>query len=761
MKPFALGLRQKIYFSFALSTFFYIAFAAFTYNSLYSVADYFNSIQRIYQTQNNLLMISNEVQRLKRHVGNYTATGEKTSADAVQLGYERVKKLLSDVSDTPDQQLKISLDMLNKHLDNYYVTFLEVQKQLEKNRNFQNTIWRLVHERDGLIEEYKYYSPPGALRDLADKAHISFLEGEKSLSIYFNTSEYQYAEKALRLSNESEQTITTLLSLEKSPMRKGKIYTIRSNHLQLSKVFNLSIQHTQSYLFLLNVVMASESYELLYNTGEIYDSTVSHINQLNAQIHENLLELIKVIVYVGVLIFAVMMFISIVIVRSIVTPLSQLTDTFQKLSQEEEVPTIKIPDMMDEIGKLTRAAASLQEKNIKTAELSNSLRISEKRMRLASEIGQIGIWEYDIADGAMIWDETMLRLYDLPAEKFDGTYSMWTNALHPDDLIKTESILNTAIAEQKMYNAAFRIILHDGTIRYLQAYGFATYDEQSHPIKVVGINYDITDSKQTEEELQKKIDDAIEEKREQETLLIQQSKLASMGEMISAISHQWRQPLNSVGLYVQDFKSAYKYGELDEHYLNDSIERIMQQIRYMSQTIDDFRNFYRIQSDTSEFDIVTSIQSSLNLYQAQLHNHDIEYTFHFDPMHTYIMEGNSNHLQQCFVNIFSNAVDAIKERRHRDTQPFSAKISVRIENIEDSIHIIINDNGIGISAQNAQKVFEPYFTTKQEGSGTGLGLYMSHTILHKYFNGTIMIQPQSEGVSVIITLPSGQGTIDD
>lgn len=757
MKLFPLGLRQKIYFSFALSAFFYIAFATFTYNSLYSVVDYFNSIQRTYQTRNNLLMISNEVQRLKRHVTNYTATGETTSSDAVMLGYDRIKKLLLDVSVTKDPKLKNSLEKLNKHLDNYYVTFLEVQKQLDKNRNFQNEIWTLVNSRDGLIEKYKQFYPQGELRDLAVSSHLSFLEGEKSLSAYFNTSEYQYAEKALRLSNESEKTINKLLSLEKNPERREMIYTINSNHSNLSKVFNLSIQHTQSYLFLLNVVMASESYELLFNTGEVYDSSVSYINQLHSQIHKNILELIKVVVYVGVLIFVIMLFFSIVIVRSIVSPLSQLTDTFQKLSREEEVPTIKLPDMMDDIGKLTRAAAALQEKNIKTEELSNSLQISEKRMRLASEIGQIGIWEYDITDGILIWDETMLGLYAIPIENFDGSYAMWTNALHPDDLAKTESVLNTAIAEKKMYDATFRIRMPDGNIRYIQAYGFATYDEQSNPVKVLGINYDISDSKQTEEELQKKIDAAVEEKRIQEALLIQQSKLASMGEMISAISHQWRQPLNAVGLYVQDLKSAFKYEELTETYLNDSVETIMHQINYMSQTIDDFRNFYRIQSDATEFDIALSIQSTINLYQAQLHNHDIEATFDFDNTQTYSIHGNANHLQQCILNLLSNAVDAIKERQHLSQTPFKAKISVYLENKNDSISITISDNGVGISSKNIEKVFEPYYTTKEEGSGTGLGLYMSHTIIHKYFNGEIVIQPLMEGVSVTITLPAVTG----
>jgi len=241
--------------------------------------------------------------------------------------------------------------------------------------------------------------------------------------------------------------------------------------------------------------------------------------------------------------------------------------------------------------------------------------------------------------------------------------------------------------------------------------------------------------------------------RESERILVHQSRLAAMGEMIGAIAHQWRQPLNAVNAIIQDLKDAYEYGVLDRYYLDRSVTNAMQQIQFMSKTIDDFRNFFRPDKTKKSFDVKQAAGEVLTMVSSQLATHGISYriTCHVHnqtfedftspiiPCGEMTILGYENEMMQVFLNLINNAKDAILECREHGLMGPGVKglITVEFNSLGERVMISVTDNGGGIPAGNLDRIFEPYFSTKEQGQGTGIGLYMSKMIIENNMGGRL------------------------
>ncbi len=247
--------------------------------------------------------------------------------------------------------------------------------------------------------------------------------------------------------------------------------------------------------------------------------------------------------------------------------------------------------------------------------------------------------------------------------------------------------------------------------------------------------------------LQEEVARQIEEIRHKDDILIQQSKHAAMGEMISNIAHQWRQPLNTLGLNIQDILDAYEFKELDQAYLEEITEKSMEVIQHMSKTIDDFRNFFAPQKEKKIFGLVGMMGDVRNLVNAQLKNHNIALTISGDDT---TLLGFSNELMQVVINIINNAKDAIDAYLPKE----GGRIDVILSQEEEAVVIRICDNGGGIDPEIIQKVFDPYFTTKFKSQGTGIGLYMSKTIVEKNMGGSLSVENGDGGACFTIRLPN-------
>ncbi|MDY3199704.1 MAG: transporter substrate-binding domain-containing protein [Arcobacter sp.] len=246
--------------------------------------------------------------------------------------------------------------------------------------------------------------------------------------------------------------------------------------------------------------------------------------------------------------------------------------------------------------------------------------------------------------------------------------------------------------------------------------------------------------------LDTRIKEEINKRKKQEQLLIQQSKLAEMGEMISMIAHQWRQPLSALGTIIQNIHLRYSLDKLDKEYLEN--QRILSNALTdkMSKTIDDFRNFFKPSKEKHYFSIKDVINQTIFLIDDSFKSHSIKIeTKILDDVKIY---GFENELSQVLLNILTNARDAFIENNIEEPL-----IVIKTKLIHTHIQILISDNAGGINKSIFHKIFEPYFTTKDSYNGTGLGLYMSKIIIEQSMLGQLSVKNIDNGVEFCMYIP--------
>ncbi len=241
--------------------------------------------------------------------------------------------------------------------------------------------------------------------------------------------------------------------------------------------------------------------------------------------------------------------------------------------------------------------------------------------------------------------------------------------------------------------------------------------------------------------LQVRVDEEIDKSLKKDKFLQEQTKLAAMGEMVGAIAHQWRQPLNSLNINIQNLDDDYEDGLINKEFIDNFIVKQSRTIKFMSKTIDDFRNFFRIDKIKEDFSIKDAIQATISIQDSQLTHNNINIILSGND---FIIEGLRSEFQQVILNIITNAKDELVKKKIPN-----AHIYVDIENFS----IKIRDNALGIDEEIISRIFEPYFTTKEQGTGTGLGLYMSKMIIEKNMEGELVVENVKGGAEFTITLP--------
>ncbi|MBW4055423.1 MAG: PAS domain-containing protein [Proteobacteria bacterium] len=269
------------------------------------------------------------------------------------------------------------------------------------------------------------------------------------------------------------------------------------------------------------------------------------------------------------------------------------------------------------------------------------------------------------------------------------------------------------------------------------------FNSEGQLITCIHIARDITEKKRQEgllaiqqkqleeinSNLETRINDAVTELRKKDDILIQQSRLTAMGEMISAIAHQWRQPLNNIGLIVQSLQLAFKANDLTVQELNEDVADTMNILRQISETIDDFSNFFSYEEESSPFVVNDLVSRALSFVESALKKRGIR--VELDVQDDITATGYPNEYVQALLNIILNARDVLLNNR---TSPL---ITIRIFEENGRAIVTVRDNGGGISEANLPKIFDPYFTTKNQSTGAGIGLYMAKMVFEKKMHGSL------------------------
>lgn len=238
--------------------------------------------------------------------------------------------------------------------------------------------------------------------------------------------------------------------------------------------------------------------------------------------------------------------------------------------------------------------------------------------------------------------------------------------------------------------------------------------------------------------LEFKIQEEINKRLEQEQILIQQSKLASMGEMIGNIAHQWRQPLAQISAIHMNMKVTYDFNKFTKEYMENKIKEANKLTSYMSQTISDFQNFFKPQGEKEIFSIEKACRDAYFILESSLKAHGIEVVFHITQ--DVQINGYKNEYSQVILNLLSNAKDILIERQIKNP-----KIDIEIKDGNHYALVKIKDNAGGVDSAIIDKIFEPYFTTRHQTQGTGIGLYMSKNIIERNMHGYINVANIEDG----------------
>jgi two-component system, sporulation sensor kinase C len=269
-------------------------------------------------------------------------------------------------------------------------------------------------------------------------------------------------------------------------------------------------------------------------------------------------------------------------------------------------------------------------------------------------------------------------------------------------------------------NYVEKVTIKNNIIKIVNTSKVPLLDFEGNVIGILAITQDITEHTENLNLL-----------KEQEQLLIQQSRLASMGEMIANIAHQWRQPLSIISTLATGIKLERELGISKDENVNESLEMINQNTQYLSKTIDDFKNFFKKSNHTNTVYTNDLLTKTLKLISSRLKDNNIEIILNNDnaKINTY-----ENELIQIYINILNNAIDAFAD------VDYNKYIFIETKEVNNRLIIEIKDNAGGIANNVIEKIFEPYFSTKDEKNGTGLGLYMCNEIITKHLKGTISAQ---------------------
>lgn len=248
--------------------------------------------------------------------------------------------------------------------------------------------------------------------------------------------------------------------------------------------------------------------------------------------------------------------------------------------------------------------------------------------------------------------------------------------------------------------------------------------------------------------LESRVSEEIQKNREQEQLLIQKSKFIALGEMISNIAHQWRQPLSQLSALLMTLKLKYNMDKLDKTAMEIKCIEAENIVEYMSHTIDDFRNFFMPNKDKKIFSIQNSIGDVLRIVGMSITNQNIKIEVNIAQDESIL--GYKNEYEQVLLNLLSNAKDAIIASEIPD-----GKIIIRLVSDAKVVRLIVQDNGGGIKIEPIERIFEPYVSSKEQNEGTGIGLYMAKLIIEKSMRGKLEARNENGGAIFTIELEKG------
>lgn len=407
--------------------------------------------------------------------------------------------------------------------------------------------------------------------------------------------------------------------------------------------------------------------------------------------------------------------------------LSESNQTIDLIEEEQEEMTSNEKTYSALMHILAVTTKELQEENDKLQNLKKELEAKDFNISLIQEISHIGNWELELDTGKITWSKESFKIYNRDISQGAPNYLEFINMVVEEDrakLMEAQKKLN----DDTVHSMEIRVRRDDGKILTIIESAKMIF-KNDKPVKIIGTSLDITELKM------------------KDNIISQQSKLAQMGEMVNMIAHQWRQPLNAISASAIKLSMQNDMDLITSEQISKTTLFIENMAQEMSNTINDFMNFTKPVNEKELIRIEKIIDDILHLMGAQLKNHNIDFSMDIEEDLSILTYRKD--LEHVLINLISNARDAFEDKSIE-----KQRILFKAYSKDDNCYIKVIDNAGGIKSDIIDRIFEPYFTTKEQGKGTGLGLYMSKKIIKENLGGDIHVKSLNNWAEFTIILSS-------
>lgn len=385
-------------------------------------------------------------------------------------------------------------------------------------------------------------------------------------------------------------------------------------------------------------------------------------------------------------------------------------------------------------------------------QMASQLTQYTERLQLATRAANMGIWDWDVSTNELVWDEAMYRLYGVRKEDFGGAYEAWANTLAPEDRARAAEDVQAALRGEREFLSEFGVIFPDGSRRTLGGMGRVVRNEAGHPVRMVGVNYDITERKLAEQELilhRDHLEKLVAERTLALSLAMAQAETANQAKSVflANMSHELRTPLNAILGFTQILNRDNQLGEESRR----NVATINRAGQHLLALINDVLDIARVESGRSAvenkpFDLNDVLTSIEEMIRGLAQNKGLVFQIEHESDLPVVVEGDGQHLKQILINLLGNAV------KYTDR----GSVQLRVSHQRDAIDFEVSDTGPGIPLAEQEQVFQPFYQTAAgvaKGEGTGLGLAISREYA-RMMGGTLVLKSQpGHGCVFTLSLP--------
>ena len=402
----------------------------------------------------------------------------------------------------------------------------------------------------------------------------------------------------------------------------------------------------------------------------------------------------------------------------------------------------------DETGRAIRMAGSISDI---TQRKQTEAQIHEmtQRLALATNSAKIGVWDLDLVEDRLIWDDRMYELYGITAETFGGAYEAWKQGVYPDDLPAAHADIQAAIAGEREFHPEFRVLWPDGQVRFIEAHAITLRDENDKAQRMIGVNWDITERKQTEDalrQLNEKLETKVQERTqelEQRAQELERSN-AELQQFAYVASHDLQEPLRTISSYTELL--AEEYGDRLAGEAHEYVDFIVDGATRMQQLIKDLLTFSRVGTRGKEFEpmacesVLQKVLSNLKLAMEECHG-----VVTYDALPEVVAD--ESQIYQLLQNLISNAL------KFRSQETPRIHISAILK--QNEWEFCVRDNGIGIDPEYFEQIFEIFqrLHSRRHYEGTGIGLAICRKIVQRHGGHMWIDSAPGQGAAFYFTLP--------